>query len=165
MEPLVDSVIEDPRWQDVLPPLAETAARATLDELSLDPAWFQIVVMGCDDARIATLNTEFRGKPAPTNVLSWPAEDRSAETPGDIPDLPEGQTDEPEELGDIAIAYDTCAREAAEQQKSLEDHATHLIVHAVLHLLGFDHVKDADATLMEETEIRVLAKLGVSNPY
>jgi probable rRNA maturation factor len=165
MEPLVDTVIEDPRWQDILPPLAETAARATLAELSLDPAWFQIVVMGCDDARIATLNTEFRGKPAPTNVLSWPALDRAAENPGDMPFLPEGQTDEPEELGDIAIAYETCAREAADQAKSLEDHATHLIVHAVLHLLGYDHLNDADATLMEETEIRVLAKLGVADPY
>ena len=165
MEPLVDTVIEDPRWEDLLPPLAESAARATLAELSLDPAWFEIVVMGCDDARIAALNTEFRGKPVPTNVLSWPSEDRAAETRGDMPMLPEGASEDAEELGDIAISYETCAREAAEQGKSLDDHVTHLIVHAVLHLLGYDHVDDADAVLMEATEIRVLAKLGVTNPY
>jgi probable rRNA maturation factor len=165
MEPLVDTVMEDQRWEGILPPLAESAARATLAELSLDPASFEIVVMGCDDARIAALNTEFRGKPVPTNVLSWPSGDRAAESPGDMPQFPEGQADDAEELGDIAISYDTCAREAAEQGKSLNDHVIHLIVHAVLHLLGYDHVDDADATLMEATEIRVLAKLGVTDPY
>jgi len=165
MEPLVDTVIEDPRWEGILPPLADTAARATLAELSLDPAWFEIVVMGCDDARIAGLNTEFRGKAVATNVLSWPSEDRAADAPGGLPHLPEGQADDPEELGDIAISYETCAREAAEQGKSLDDHVTHLIVHAVLHLLGYDHNDDSDAALMEGTEIRVLAKLGVTNPY
>jgi probable rRNA maturation factor len=82
-----------------------------------------------------------------------------------MPQLPEGQADETEELGDIAISYETCAREAAEQGKSLDDHVTHLIVHAILHLLGYDHIDDSDAALMEGTEIRVLAKLGVSNPY
>jgi probable rRNA maturation factor len=165
MEPLVDTVIEDPQWEGILPPLAESAARATLADLSLDPAGFGIVVMGCNDARIAALNTEFRGKAVPTNVLSWPSGDRAADAPGGMPQLPEGQADETEELGDIAISYETCAREAAEQGKSLDDHVTHLIVHAVLHLLGYDHIDDSDAALMEGTEIRVLAKLGVSNPY
>jgi probable rRNA maturation factor len=82
-----------------------------------------------------------------------------------MPELPEGGGDEAEELGDIAISFDTCAREAAAQGKTLDGHVTHLIVHAVLHLLGYDHIDDADAALMEGTEIRVLAKLGVSNPY
>ena len=165
MEPLVDTVLEDQRWEGILPPLADSAARATLAELSLDPAWFEIVVMGCDDSRIAALNTEFRGKPVATNVLSWPSEDRAAEAAGGMPLRPEGQADDREDLGDIAISYETCAREAAEQGKSMDDHVTHLIVHAVLHLLGYDHIDDADAALMEGTEIRVLAKLGVTNPY
>ncbi|MCA3487961.1 MAG: rRNA maturation RNase YbeY [Rhodobacter sp.] len=165
MGPLVDTVMEDPRWQDSLPRLADSAARATLAELSLDPARFEIVVMGCDDARIATLNAEFRGKPAATNVLSWPTENRAADSPGGMPTLPPGQAAGTRELGDIAISYDSCAREAAEQGKSMDDHVTHLIVHAVLHLLGYDHADDADAALMEHTEIRVLAKLGVTNPY
>jgi probable rRNA maturation factor len=165
MMPLVDTVMDDPRWEGILPPLADGAARATLAALSLDPARFEIVVMGCDDARIAALNTEFRSKPVPTNVLSWPSEDRAAATPGGMPQHPGGQTDNSRDLGDIAISYDSCAREAADQGKSMHDHVTHLIVHAVLHLLGYDHADDADAALMEDTEIRVLAKLGVTDPY
>jgi probable rRNA maturation factor len=82
-----------------------------------------------------------------------------------VPDLPEGDAHDPEELGDIAIAWETCAREAAEQGKALETHVTHLLVHATLHLLGYDHQNDEDAALMEGTEIRVLARLGVANPY
>jgi probable rRNA maturation factor len=165
MEPLVDTVIEDARWEGCLPPLAERAARATLVGLGLDPRRFAIVVLGCDDARIAGLNTEFRARATPTNVLSWPSEDRAAETPGTAPDLPEGDSDDPKELGDIAIAWETSSREAAEQGKAMDDHVTHLLVHATLHLLGYDHQNEADATLMEGTEIRVLARLGVANPY
>jgi probable rRNA maturation factor len=165
MEPLVDTVIEDERWEDILPPLADRATRAVLSDLGLPHEGFAVVVMGCDDARIAALNTEFRGKATPTNVLSWPSEDRAAEEPGMVPDLPDGDAHVPEELGDIAIAWETCAREAAEQGKALETHVTHLLVHATLHLLGYDHQNDEDAALMEGTEIRVLARLGVANPY
>lgn len=70
----------------------------------------------------------------------------------------------PEELGDIAIAFDTCEREAAEQGKAMQDHVTHLLVHGMLHLLGYDHIRDADGDLMEATEVRILAKLGVNDP-
>lgn len=167
MEPLVDTVLEDPRWQDFgLASLAETAARAALAELGLAPDGFQISLLGCDDARIAVLNADFRGKPQPTNVLSWPSEDRAAETPGDPPEPPEpGSADDPESLGDIAIAWETCAREAAEQAKPMADHVTHLIVHGVLHLLGYDHIDDDDATVMESLEVRILASMGLSDPY
>ena len=68
-------------------------------------------------------------------------------------------------LGDIALAFETCAREAEEQGKPMADHVTHLIVHATLHLLGYDHIREGDATLMENTEIRILATMGLSNPY
>lgn len=167
MEPLVDTVIEDARWQVLgLPVLAERAARGVMAELGLPRTGFAICVMGCDDARIAALNAGFRGKPQPTNVLSWPSEERGAATPGAAPDLPEpGSADDPEELGDIAIAYDTCAAEAAAQGKPMADHVAHLVVHGILHLLGYDHEDDADATVMEAIEIRVLAQLGVANPY
>jgi probable rRNA maturation factor len=164
---LVETVIEDPRWQAFgLTTLAERAAQAALTGAGLATNGFQIGLMGCDDARIATLNADFRGKPTPTNVLSWPSEERAPEFVGDTPDLPEpGDPDDPESLGDIAIAYDTCAREAAEQTKPLADHVTHLIVHGVLHLLGYDHVEDEDAALMEALEVRILATLGISDPY
>jgi probable rRNA maturation factor len=167
MERLVDTVIEDARWDAAgLPAIADRAVAATLATLGLQSTGFQLCVMGCDDARIAALNADFRGKPAPTNVLSWPSEDCAAERPGDVPDLPlAGAPDDPLHLGDIAIAYDTCAREAAEQGKAMADHTTHLIVHATLHLLGYDHENDADAELMEGTEVRILRTLGVANPY
>ncbi|MCE6950748.1 MULTISPECIES: rRNA maturation RNase YbeY [Rhodobacterales] len=167
MEPLVDTVIEDARWEGTdLPALATRAAEATLAALSLPVTGFSVVVMGCDDARIADLNGEFRQKGKPTNVLSWPSEERGAEVPGEPPEPPEpGEADDPEHLGDIAIAFETCAREAAEQQKPMQDHVTHLLVHGILHLLGYDHVEDADADLMEATETRILAGLGVPDPY
>jgi probable rRNA maturation factor len=85
---------------------------------------------------------------------------------GEAPDLPEpGEADDPESLGDIAIAWETCAREAEAQGKPMANHVTHLLVHGVLHLLGYDHVEDEDALLMEGLEVRILASLGVSDPY
>lgn len=161
---LTECLIEDERWRDAgLGLLAERAATATLRHLGLDPSLFGISVLGCDDARIASLNADFRGKPQPTNVLSWPSRERGAEQAGATPCAPEPDPDP--ELGDIAIAYETCAREAAGAGKSLDDHATHLLVHAVLHLLGYDHIRDQDATLMQVAEIAILCKLGLDNPY
>jgi probable rRNA maturation factor len=122
--------------------------------------------MGCDDARIAALNADFRGKPQPTNVLSWPSEDRAPDLPGSAPLPPvAGTADDPESLGDIALAWETCAAEAGAQGKPMADHVTHLVVHGVLHLLGYDHIDDADAGVMEALEVRILATLGVSDPY
>jgi len=160
---LTDTMIEDSRWETAdLPALAERGAQATLAYLGLVADDWEIVVMGCDDVRIAELNGDFREKPVATNVLSWPSEDRAADTDGTVPDLPDGPDPE---LGDIAIAYETCLREASEAQKPLADHVTHLIVHACLHLLGYDHIRDQDATLMEQVEVDILGKLGLSDPY
>jgi len=161
---LVDVMIEAEGWEALpLAALAERAAKATLGHLGLDAEDWEISLLACDDARIAGLNEEFRDKPRPTNVLSWPSEERGAETPGARPDLPEPGFDA--ELGDIAIAYDTCAREALEGGKPLADHVTHLIVHAVLHLLGYDHENDPDAALMEGLETEILGKMGLPDPY
>ena len=167
MEPLVDTLIEDPRWNGVgLAKLGEAVARSVLGALSLPVEGFEISLLGCDDRRIADLNADFRGKPQPTNVLSWPSEERGAECDGGQPLRPRpGADGMPEELGDIAIAWETCEREAIEQGKSLGDHVTHLLVHGLLHLLGYDHVRDRDAELMEATEARILAQMGIANPY
>ncbi len=156
---IVDIVIEDDRWLDAgLVTLAERAARAVGEWLDLHD--FQIVVMGCDDARISELNEEFRGKPRPTNVLSWPAIEFDARAPGVPPSLPDV-----DELGDIAISYDTSKREADAQKKPFADHVTHLLVHATLHLAGYDHIDDLDAETMEDAERSILGKLGIPDPY
>lgn len=165
MDDLMDVVIEDERWLTLgLPDLALRAAVATLAALGLSPDGFSICVMGCDDAGIAELNGDFRGKAKATNVLSWPSRERGAATAGAAPDLPiPGPVDDPEFLGDIAISYDTCAAEAVE--KPIADHVTHLVIHGILHLLGYDHIRDADGDLMEALEIRILAGLGLPDPY
>ncbi|MEM9031071.1 MAG: rRNA maturation RNase YbeY [Pseudomonadota bacterium] len=155
--------IEDRRWTAVdLIALAERAISATLRHLGLDPDLHEVSLLGCDDARIAELNAEFLGKASPTNVLSWPSAERAGDAPGARPDLP---MPEDPDLGDIAIAYETCAREAQTGNISLADHATHLVVHGTLHLLGYDHVHDADAARMERIEVEILATLGVKDPY
>lgn len=154
----VEVILEDPRWAGLnLEMLAQTAIHAVQVRLGVDQP--EISVLACDDARIAVLNAEFRDKPSATNVLSWPAQDL---TP---PDLPQPDPDGATELGDIAIAYDTCAREAEAQDKPIDHHLTHLLVHATLHLLGYDHQTDSDATLMEGLEVEILGNLGISNPY
>jgi len=164
---LVDLVHEGGDWDlSALQDVAERAARATLARFDLPVGQYEIALLACDDTRIAALNGQFRGKAQATNVLSWPAWDLSPETEGGSPDLPpEGDPDDPESLGNIALAFETCAREAMEQSKTLDAHLTHLVVHAVLHLLGYDHIRDKDAALMEEIEISILASMGLQNPY
>lgn len=163
----VDCVIEDPRWDAIdLPALAAPAAAAAMARLDLPVQGFTFCLMGCDDTRIAELNREFRGKPGPTNVLSWPSEDLADGPDGTAPARPQPwDGDDPWSLGDVALSYDTCAREALAANLPLADHVTHLIVHGLLHLLGYDHQRDADATLMEGLETDILGKLGLADPY
>jgi probable rRNA maturation factor len=111
------------------------------------------------DAEVHVLNREWRERDKPTNVLSFPMLERD-----ELEAL--GAEGPPEMLGDIALAYETCAREAEEKGVTLEAHATHLIVHGLLHLAGHDHVdSDAQAEAMEALETRILAKLGIADPY
>ncbi len=119
----------------------------------------EIAVRLTDDAEVHTLNRDFRGKDKPTNVLSFPQVQD---------DLLEGlaNSDDGEILlGDIVLARETCLREAEEKGISVADHATHLIVHGTLHLVGYDHVEDASAAAMEALEVKALASLGIANPY
>jgi probable rRNA maturation factor len=107
-----------------------------------------LVILLTDDAHVRDLNNRFRGKDAPTNVLSFAA-------PPNARDL----------LGDIALAYGVCAAEAEGQGKTLADHLRHLTIHGVLHLFGYDHEIDSEAEAMEALERRILAGLGVADPY
>ncbi len=163
----VDTLIEDPRWQAAgLEALATRACAATLTRLGLDPARFEISLLGCNDARIRELNADFRGKPTPTNVLSWPSEERAAPRPGARPAQPQpGPPGMPAGLGDIAISWETCEGEARAAGRAMEDHVLHLLVHATLHLLGYDHIHEEDAALMEGLEVEILAMMGVADPY
>ena len=161
---LVEVVVEDAGWDAAaLEALAERGARATLVHLGLSAEGFEIALLAGSDARIAALNADFRGKPAPTNVLSWPAQELG---PPEAPARPQpGCADDPEPLGDIALARETCAREAEAAGRPLEAHLAHLIVHATLHLLGYDHGCDRQATVMEGLEVAILAQLGLPDPY
>jgi probable rRNA maturation factor len=162
----LDITIEDPRWNALdFEPLVLRVLTLCLAHLGLPSNECEISLLACDDPRIAALNSDFREKPTPTNVLSWPAEERAASSPGMVPDLPEAGFDGMIELGDIAISYDTCLTEAQAAGLALADHVTHLIVHGLLHLLGFDHINDPDAELMEGLEVEILGKLGLNNPY
>lgn len=161
----IDIDTTDARWDVLdLAAISEAALAKVLAKVGLDPEACEVSILGCDDARIKELNADFREKDKATNVLSWPAEERGA-AEGEVPDLPEADVFGTIELGDIAISYDTCAREASEAGKPMEDHVTHLMVHGFLHLLGYDHTNDADAALMEGIETEILATLGVPDPY
>jgi len=118
----------------------------------------EVSVLLCDDDFIAGLNKQWRDRDAPTNVLSFPA---SGDVTGDLV----GQLAAAPLLGDIIIAYETTAREAVEENKNFQDHFTHLAVHGFLHLLGYDHIVDAEAEEMEGLERDILAALGIDDPY
>lgn len=143
-------------WED----LASRAVKAAADgEPLLAHPRLVASVLFTSDAEVHTLNREWRERDKPTNVLSFPMLEAD-ELAALAPDGP------PEMLGDIALAHATCAREAEEKGVTLEAHATHLIVHGMLHLAGHDHVdSDAQAEAMEALETRILAKLGIADPY
>ena len=119
----------------------------------------EISIRLTSDAEVRTLNKQYRQQDKPTNVLSFPMVQ-----PDLIATL--ANTDDGEVLlGDIVLAYETCAREAAARNVPVQDHATHLIVHGVLHLLGYDHMTDSDAEAMEAIEADIMASLGLHDPY
>jgi probable rRNA maturation factor len=142
----IDVEVEDPAWTSALADAADVAREAAGAALAGRAG--AVVVLLANDEAVRDLNARFRGKDRPTNVLSFPA-----------PANPE------DHLGDIALAYGVCAMEAAAQGKSLADHLRHLVVHGVLHVLGYDHDEDERAESMEALERRLLAGLGVSDPY
>jgi probable rRNA maturation factor len=146
---VIDVEIEVADWTAALPDaeaLALTAAQAALAQEGADGEG--VVLLLTDDATVRDLNARFRGKDAATNVLSFPAP----------PNMER-------HLGDVALAYGTCAREAVEQDKPLAHHLQHLVAHGVLHLLGYDHISDDEAEAMEGLERVVLSGIGVPDPY
>ena len=110
------------------------------------PVHAELSLVLCDDAFIRDLNQRWRGKDMATNVLSFPSAD-------------------PAMLGDIVVAYETCAREAEDEGRPLGDHLAHMLVHGILHLVGLDHEDDDEAEAMERLEVQALARLGIASPY
>lgn len=145
----IEVIIEGGGWPPEAERLVERVASAALEACGEPDA--RVCVLLTDDAAIQKLNAQFRAKDKPTNVLSFPA----PEIPGD----PAPQ------LGDLALAGETCAREARDEGKTLADHLSHLVVHGVLHLCGYDHETAEEAEEMEDFEREILSTLGIADPY
>jgi probable rRNA maturation factor len=145
--------------------LADRAARAAMErtpqgELLTVDATIEISIRLADDDEVQKLNAQYRQKDKPTNVLSFPM------IQPDLLDTVTTNSDDGEVLlGDIVLAHGVCAREAEERGISITNHATHLIVHGTLHLLGYDHLGDDEAEAMEAIETDALASLGLADPY
>ena len=158
----IEVTAESEAWHSAVTDPLGTAQRAVVAVLEGPPAAAQrpmphveVSVLLTDDARVRELNRVWRGVDKPTNVLSFPAREPGEPWPSDGPAL----------LGDVAVALETVLREAAAEGKAPGDHLAHLVVHGMLHLLGHDHEADAEADAMEALEVRVLAGLGVPDPY
>ncbi len=150
-----------PLWRAGLPDAAavvERAARAALITVQASGS-LEVSFLLANDARVRRLNRDFRGQDKPTNVLSFPAGDSETD-----PATAHSDTG-PQLLGDVVFAFETLEREAEAQSKPLSDHLSHLTVHGVLHLFGYDHGAASDADRMERLEARVLAGLGIADPY
>ncbi len=147
--------VEEAGWAELagLEELAARACAAVFEAEGKRADDYDVSLVFSSDEAVRALNAAWRGKDHATNVLSFPAEDMP---------MPEG---EPQPLGDVILAHGVVAREAAEQGKTLRDHAAHLMIHGVLHLLGHDHEDDGEASAMEALEIRILKGLGITNPY
>ena len=148
-------------WQQTLAQAAVAAALAATPyaELADIEACVEISVRLTSDDEVQTLNRQYRGKDKPTNVLSFPMVQ---------PDLLPGlaNSDDGEILlGDIVLAHGVCVKEAEERGVTVEAHATHLIVHGLLHLLGYDHIDDGEAEAMESLERTIMAGIGLHDPY
>lgn len=147
----VDLVIEGGDWPDPddLETLIQVAASEVAAERRFELGKASVAVALANDEQVTILNGQFRGKTKATNVLSFPS----------------GVGSQAGFLGDIVLAFETVAREAIEQDVSLEHHVQHLVIHGILHLLGLDHETSGDAELMEVLEIQILSRIGVANPY
>ena len=155
---LIDIDVVDPRWDDAVPDVQEAVMRATLAALAATGKVLptvEVSVTLADDAKVRTLNRDYRGRDAATNVLSFALDEADGPVVAGAPLI----------LGDVILAFETCATEASAAACPLGHHLAHLVAHGVLHLLGFDHISDIDTAEMEELEVGVLGTLGIPNPY
>lgn len=157
--PILDLNIDYAQWQGVIDASIKDIEKAidlTIEAVVKEKAQFEISILFTSDEAIQKLNKDYRQKDAPTNVLSFPQIEKFS-------DIKKMQS--PVMLGDIILAWETISWEAAQQEKVLAHHIIHLIVHGMMHLLGFDHMTDAEATEMEKIETEILHHLHIPNPY
>lgn len=144
----IDIATPTAAWLRALPRATAVARRAALAALDGERTAFELSIVLTGDARVRRLNRQYRGKDKPTNVLSFPTGAEAAPL-----------------LGDVVIAFGVTRREAVSENKALSAHLTHLVIHGVLHLLGYDHGRDKDAVVMERRESAIMARLGLPDPY
>jgi len=156
--PEIDVTIPCAAWRDAVGEVEDVcrrAALAVLDIMAPNGGPIEVSIVLSDDDFIRSLNREFRGRDEPTDVLSFSNEE---------PNLPD-RDERPVLLGDVVVAFQTASRDASADGLGLAGHLSHLVVHGMLHLFGFDHEIETDAARMERQEMAVLATLGVANPY
>lgn len=145
----IDVVVDDAKWAQALDEIGSLAEACYANAAALEPGVRgEIALLLADDSALRALNLRFRGRDAPTNVLSFRADREKSGF-----------------LGDIAIAFETCERESRDQGVAFRDHVAHLIVHGLLHLAGHDHDRDDEAERMERLESRILSTMGIADPY
>lgn len=155
----IQVTVDAATWRNAVTDLDRVCEQAVLAAIQGHegalPGPVEVSLLLTDDARVRELNRAWRGQDRPTNVLSFPALAAGETVPPGMPVL----------LGDVVLAFETVAREAAAQGKEVGAHTSHLLVHGVLHLLGHDHEDEAEADEMEALETAILARLGVADPY
>ena len=155
----VEVLVEDDRWKSInFEDLVTKAFYETLKKLGYSKTDYFISVLGCNDKKMRKLNLMFRSKDTSTNVLSWPSRERLRIVEGDHPKPLDRTLDA--ELGDIALAYETCFQEATQYNTNFASYVQHLTIHGILHLVGYDHSSDPDATLLEDLESQILGNLS-----
>ena len=160
----IEIIIDHQAWENEgLDSVSTQVFNYVMGYFGCDPEHFVVGLLACDDLRISSLNQQFRSKKTATNVLSWPSVERTPASAGEVPLALDPQRDS--FLGDIALAYGTCRAEAQSSEKHFADHISHLLVHGILHLMGFAHEDDEDATVMERIETEILGKMGINAPY
>lgn len=153
---LVDVIDDCPDWRENNPDLATKIEHAAFTTLQTEGRAGAVTILLSNADHVQELNVRFRGKDSPTNVLSFPSgEDR----------LQQAEALDPQPLGDIILSFETVIQEATDQKKSLSDHTIHLVVHGLLHILGYDHQNESDTAIMTNREINILAQINIADPY
>ena len=169
----LEIICEEPAWQatasDSQTDLTAIISKAGLlalnhTVLEAQPLRLAVIVLS-NDANVQILNNTYRGKNKPTNVLSFPSQESAGDRIGGETHEKQTQENEPRHVGDVILAYETVKSEAKRDNKGLEAHISHLIVHGVLHLLGYDHEGEQQASLMETLETELMSELNYQDPY